>query len=291
MNDPKIAFEMTSIKLLLSDILPIRVLKDPKHDVKRYETILCSIREVGLVEPLMVARQPGVEGKYTLVDGHLRLYALTELGITEAECLVAMEDESYTYNARVSRLAPIQEHKMIVKAVKDGLSPERIASALNLSVRAIDANMKLLDGIHEEAIELLKEKQISPGTLKVLKKVTAVRQIEMAELMVSTNTFTKNYAEALLMGTPKSQLREPETPKAAPGMTAEEVARMEQEMESLHTDFKAVEASYGENMLNLTVARGYIKKLFENAKVARFLKARHQDLCAEFEVLATTELL
>jgi hypothetical protein len=66
---------------------------------------------------------------------------------------------------------------------------------------------------------------------------------------------------------------------------------MEQEMESLHQDFRAVESAYGENMLSLTIARGYVKKLFENLKIVRFLKSRHEDLCGEFEVLAATELL
>ena len=47
-------------------------------------------------------------------------------------------------------------------------------------------------------------------------------------------------------------------------LSAEEIARMEEEMESLEHDLKAVEESYGENMLNLTCARGHVKKLLEN---------------------------
>ena len=49
-------------------------------------------------------------------------------------------------------------------------------------------------------------------------------------------------------------------------------------MESLERDLKAVEESYGENMLNLTLARGYIKKLIDNAKVVRFLNANYPDI-------------
>ncbi len=211
--------------------------------------------------------------------------------MTEAECLISTDDESFTYNARISRLAPIQEHKMILKAVKDGLTPERIAIALNLRVKDIQDSLKLLDGIHDEVADVLKDKQIAPGAIQALKKVTAVRQIEIAELMVSTNTFTKNYVEALLIGTPKHQLLNPHQPKAAKGMSVEEIARLEEEMATLHTDFRAVEATYGDNMLNLTVARSYVKKLLENSKVARFLKTRHAELHAEFEILAAKELM
>jgi len=72
-------------------------------------------------------------------------------------------------------------------------------------------------------------------------------------------------------------------------MTREEIAKMEQEMESLERDLKSVEQSYGENMLNLTCAHGYIKKLIDNAKVVRFLNANHPDIFAEFESIAATE--
>lgn len=45
---------------------------------------------------------------------------------------------------------------------------------------------------------------------------------------------------------------------------------MEHEMESLERDFKPVEESYNENVLHLTLARGHVKKLLENARVVRF---------------------
>ena len=288
MKEPTRGFEMESIVLPLDQILPIRLIQDPENKISRYKAIRSSIQEVGLVEPLIVSRS---KDKFILVDGHLRLHAMKSLGMTEAECLISTDDESFTYNARISRLAPIQEHKMILKAVKDGLTPERIATALNLRVKDIRDSLRLLDGIHEEVADMLKDKQVAPGAIQGLKKVTAVRQIEIAELMVSTNTFTRNYVDALLIGTPKHQLLNPQEPKVAKGMTVEEIARLEEEMESLHMDFKAIETTYGDNMLNLTVARSYVKKLLDNTKVSRFLKTRHEDLFSEFEILAAKELL
>ena len=46
--------------------------------------------------------------------------------MTEADCIIATDDESFTYNARISRLQPIQEHKMIVKAVQNGVKPREL---------------------------------------------------------------------------------------------------------------------------------------------------------------------
>jgi ParB-like chromosome segregation protein Spo0J len=126
MSDMKIGFEMRKIRVPLADILPVRQVKDPQKNIRRYRTIRESIREVGLIEPLVVHPQKGAPGKYLLLDGHLRCVALQELGETEADCIIASDDESFTYNARVNRLNPIAEHKMIMKAVNNGVRPERI---------------------------------------------------------------------------------------------------------------------------------------------------------------------
>jgi ParB-like chromosome segregation protein Spo0J len=267
MNEMKICFEMRKIRLPLENILPIRHVKDPEQRVHRYRAIVASLKEVGLVEPLVVHLQNEVPGKYLLLDGHLRLFALKELGQTSADCIIANDDECFTYNVRVSRLPPIQEHKMIARAVRNGVKPERIAAALNVPVRIIVASIRLLDGVHEEAADLLKDKNISAKAVRLLKRVSAIRQIEIAELMVSANNFSTGYTEALVLGTHKDQLLNPTESKKKAGISPEEIARMEQEMESLERDLKGVEETYGENMLVLTVARGYIKKLLENPKV------------------------
>ena len=93
------------------------------------------------------------------------------------------------------------------------------------------------------------------------------------------------------MGTPADQLIAPEKSKQVKGLSAEEVARMEQEMQSAEHDFKAVEQSYGENVLNLTLAGAYVKKLLLNAKVIRFLSSKHPDIFSEFEAVAALESL
>ncbi len=291
MSEMKIGFEMRRVRIALADILPVRHVKDPQDNIKRYRTIRASIKEVGLIEPLVVYPQNGAPGKYLLLDGHLRHYALKDLGRTEAECIIASDDESFTYNARVNRLNPIAEHKMIMKAVNNGVKPEKIAAALNLSEADVKASMTLLDGINEEAADLLKDKAVSPKAIRLMRKVSGVRQIEIAELMVSAGNYTKGYAEALVLGTPKDQLVNPDEPKQKKGMTREEIGKLEAEMETLERDLKAVERSYGDNMLNLTLARGYVKKLLDKARVVRFLNANHPDIFTEFESLAAAETL
>jgi hypothetical protein len=285
----KIGFELRKIRLALEDILPMRQLKAPEKNIHRYKTIMASIKVVGLVEPLVVYPQKDAPGKYMLKNGHLRYFALKDLGETAADCIIATDDECYTYNARISRLPPIQEHKMIVKAVNSGVSPERLAAALNLPLRVVQASLNLLNGIHADAAELLKDKNISPKAIRLFKQVNGLRQIEMAEMMVQANNFFAGYAEAMVLGTAKHQLVNPDEPKKKAGMSADDIARMESEMESLERGLKAVTDNYRENMFTLQTAHTYIKSLLKNAKVIRYLNANHAEIYAEFETMATAE--
>jgi hypothetical protein len=290
MNKPKIGFGKERIRLPLDKILPVRVIKDPEKSVSRYPSIVSSIREIGVIEPLMVyPQQKGTEGFYLLMDGHLRLHALRELGIAEVDCLVAIEDESFTYNARISRLSPIQEHGMIVKAVKDGVPPERIAAALHKNMKDIKERLNLLNGISKEAVDMLKDKQIGQNTLQILRRVKPLRQIEIAELMVSANNYSRGYSEALLLGTPKDMLVDPGSPRLRTRVSREELARMEMEMETLEREYKVAEDQYSENMLNLTVLLGYVRRLLGNAKIVKFLGTRHAEMLTEFERIAASD--
>lgn len=286
----KVAFEMRKREVDLTRLLPTKVVKNPEN-LKRYRAIVSSMPVIGLIEPLMVFPQGNGSENWLVLDGHLRLQALKQLGKTTAEVIVASEDERFSYNARVNRLPPIQAHKMIVKAVRNGVKPERIAAALFMPINVVSALINLLDGIHAEAAELLKDKQMTPDAIRLLRKVTGLRQIEIAEVMVSANNFTKSYVEALVLGTPRDQMVSPQEGKKKKGMTAEEVARLEREMESQEQDFKSIEASYTENMMSLTLARGYVKRLLENNRIMRHLSGKHPDILKEFEGIAVAEMV
>jgi hypothetical protein len=64
---------------------------------------------------------------------------------------------------------------------------------------------------------------------------------------------------------------------------------MELEMETIERDLKAVEVAYGENMLNLSPARGYIKRLLDNVKVVKFMAGACREILSEFESTVASE--
>ncbi|MFT3783685.1 MAG: plasmid partitioning protein RepB C-terminal domain-containing protein [Nibricoccus sp.] len=290
-NKVRFGFERKAMILPLKQILPIRQIQSNDKWFGKYNSVVASIREIGLVEPLVVFPSRDSRTSYLLLDGHLRLRALLELGMTEALCLVAKEDDAFTYNARVNRIALIQEHKMIMKALAGGASEEAIAKALDVDVAKIIRGKNLLDGLHAEAIQILRDKPVTENALRVMKHVKPLRQIEMAQLMVSGNNYTHAYARALLVGTPTDQLLNPAQRKKVPGQTEEDILRMEKEMEVLEREFRGVQDDYGANTLHLGAVQRYIKRLLDNPKVKRFLQQRYAELLEEFQELAVLDAI
>lgn len=287
----KTAFDLTGVTLPLSAICPIRQVKPSDHAFGKYRAVLASIREVGVIEPLIVHPQKGSRDKYLLLDGHMRLKALLELGHAEAFCLVASDDDAFTYNDKVNRLSLIQEHRMIVRAIERGVTPDQISKALNVDVARVRVGLNLLDGIDPEAVDILKDKPITAAALRLFRKAKAVRQVDMAQLMASANNYTKGYAEALLIGTPADQLVDGQKAKHQHGISPEEVARMEREMEALERDYRLHQDQYGENSLHLNATIRYVRRLLENAKIKRFVGNRYPELLEELEELASLEAL
>lgn len=288
MTNIPLGFSLEPISVPVDKILPSRRTPTGVTTSRKYLQIRTSIQEIGLIEPLSVGPADTKTDQLILLDGHIRLIALQELGYIEVPCLVATDDESYTYNSRINRLSTIQEHHMIRRAIERGVTPERLAKALSVDPRTIERKAALLEGICPEAAELLKDHQFPTDLSRVLRKMKPTRQLECVELMISANTITINYAEALLVATPSSMLVEGKKPKKLSGLTAEQIAKMEREMSNLQERYKMVEQTYGQDVLNLVLAKGYLAKLLENPAIKRFLQQRQPEFLAEFDAIVQT---
>lgn len=142
----RIGFDPRGALLAVASILPLKQLRPSSKSSQKFQQVLSSIREVGIIEPLIVFPQDGKSQMFILLDGHLRLEAAKQLGHPQVRCLIATDDEAYTYNKRVNRIATIQEHVMILGAIKNGVSEDRIARVLNVDVGAIIGSWPPLSG-------------------------------------------------------------------------------------------------------------------------------------------------
>jgi hypothetical protein len=69
-------------------------------------------------------------------------------------------------------------------------------------------------------------------------------------------------------------------------ISAEDILRMEKELEKVNQDHKLAEETLGENMLTLVVAKGYVSRLFSNKAITEYLKRNYKELSAElYEVI------
>jgi hypothetical protein len=282
----KVGFEQASVRIAIADIRPLRLVSSAVRKSPKYAQIAATIREVGIVEPPIVARDRSEAGKYLLLNGHLRIDILKDMGETDVVCLVSTDDEAFTYNKRVNRIATVQEHRMIRKAIERGVSEERIATALNVDISNIKRRRRLLDGICPEVAELLKDKHVAIQTFTELKKMVPLRQIKAAELMVAMNKFTISYAQSLLAATPQELLVEPNKPKCVKGLTDEQIGLMERESVNLEREFRIAEQCYGTDHLDLVLINGYLAALLANAPVVRYLAHHQREILAEFQKLA-----
>ena len=156
MNLPA-AFDGRVLDLALERLLPTRSLPKEIIRLRKYTQIMASMQEVGLIEPLSIMPGDPKTGMHMILDGHVRLRIARDLGWERIACIVARDDEGFTYNRRVNRLATIQEHFMILRALERGVQEAHLARALDVNIGTIRHKRNLLDGICPEVVELLKE--------------------------------------------------------------------------------------------------------------------------------------
>jgi len=287
----KLACDPTVLLVPLDQILPMKIVTKEWKKGRKYLCIAASVKELGIIEPLAIYPQEGTGAKYILLDGHVRLEILREMGESVAPCLVSHDDEAFTYNHKINGLTPIQEHFMLIRAIDNGMSADRIASALGVKIENIRKKANLLDGICTEAVDLLRDKKAPAGALREIRRAKPMRQIEITELMCAARNFSLAYAKCMIAATPDDQLVDPNHSKEAEGLTADDVARMERQMATLGKEFRLIEESHGQNTLDLVVVVGYIRKLLDNARVVRYLSQHFTDLLTEFQKLADSRRL
>lgn len=175
---------------------------------------------------------------------------------------------------------------MIRRAIERGVSEEKIAKALDINPQSVRRKVRMLNGICDETVTILKDKPCPMAVFEILRKMKPLRQVEAAELLVNANNYSVAYASAILAGTPQTQLVEGSKPKRIKGITPEAMARMESELGRLQESITSIQETYGQDHLHLTVVKGYMVKLLGNARVVRYLMQHRPEFLTEFQAIA-----
>jgi hypothetical protein len=280
------AFERQLLRLPLSRLVSNRTISTRTRHSRKYAQIANSIRAVGLIEPLVVARQP--TGDFLIVDGLLRLESLREAGAEEADCLIARDDEAFTYNKRISRLSIVQEHNMILKALARGVPEKQLIESLSISSATLRQKRNLLHGICDEVAEMLKDRHVPIHLFGILRKMRPTRQVDAVRLMIATDKFTVTYANSLLAATSPADLHEGTRDKGLKGLQPRQLRVIERETANLEREYHAAQRAFAQRTLNLVIARGFVARLMANGNVYRYIALHHPDIAAQLPELAPT---
>lgn len=66
---------------------------------------------------------------------------------------------------------------------------------------------------------------------------------------------------------------------------------MESEMNVLEQEYKLAEETYSNDVLYLTLAKGYLSKLLNNNQVVKYLSRHHAEILEQFRLIAELDTL
>ena len=190
-------------------------------DQQQIEELAASIRERGLIQPLVVRK---VDGMYELIAGERRLRAVTSLGQTTVKVVVheATDQEvaelALIENLQRADLTPLEEAEQYrLLQEKFGMKQETIAQHVGKS-RAVVANMVRLLDLAPEVRDMLNQQQITVGHAKVLLQLKDNAMQASAAQRVARGTLTVRQTEQLvrdlLTPAPKVEKPAPALPEA-----------------------------------------------------------------------------
>lgn len=124
---------------------------NPRTDLYDIDELALSIRETGLLQPIVVQRIPGTD-HYQIVAGHRRREACARLGWAKAPCIVRRDmlpDEELVAmlveNGQRAGLDPIEEARALKRLVDVGHRAADVAKRIGKSASHVSNRLLLLE--------------------------------------------------------------------------------------------------------------------------------------------------
>jgi G3E family GTPase len=102
-------------------------------------------------------------------------------------------------------------------------------------------------------------------------------------MMEASGVFSLTTAKAFLATTTKDLLVNPDALKKIDGINQEQLMQMEEEMTHLQKEYQIIEENYSNDVLNLTLAKGYLGSILENARIIKYLSQNNPDILKHFQ--------
>lgn len=177
-------------KIKITQIEPNKTQPRSDFDEEKLEELAASIREYGLLQPIVVKLNKN--GFYTIIAGERRWRASRKAGLKEIPAIIKDVSEqtekeiTLIENIQRENLNSLEEASGIKELIDDfGLTQEEVAKKIGRSRTAVTNILRLLS-LPEEIKTLLKEEKISHGHARALLSLNnEALALELAEKVIA----------------------------------------------------------------------------------------------------------
>ena len=199
--------KITNNKISISSIIPNKYQPRKKFDKNSLEELTASIRERGIIQPIIVRASEDSNDKYELIAGERRWQAAQNAGLHEVPAVILNIDNlkslefAIVENVQRKDLNPIEEAEGYQRLISEfNYDQDKVAKFIGKSRAHISNCIRLLS-LPAKIIEHIINDKISPGHAKILvgldnsellaekiiKKKLSVRQAEALARLVKRN--------------------------------------------------------------------------------------------------------
>ncbi len=212
-NTPDANSGVTELKII--DIEPNKLQPRQKFDEDSLEELAMSIREHGVISPIIVTKSKN--GFFKIVAGERRWRAAKRAALKTIPAIIKDLDElqvqeiALIENLQRQDLNPVEEALGYKKLIDEfSLTQEQIAVKMSKSRSSVANSLRILNLPHD-VVELLKDGKISFGHAKVILSCeNAKKQSEIAKAIVDGDLSVRA-AEQLIKEKPKVNNEKPKT--------------------------------------------------------------------------------
>ena len=166
--------ESNTNKLPLSDIIPNKYQPRKNFEEENLEDLTNSIKERGVIQPIIVRQSSSENTKYEIIAGERRWLAARKAGlhdipvvVTEADDLKSLEF-AIVENVQRHDLNPLEEAQGYKRLIEEfSYDQEKVSKFIGKSRSHITNSLRILT-LPNDVIELIEKKKLTSGHAKIL---------------------------------------------------------------------------------------------------------------------------
>ena len=166
--------EKNTSKVLISDLIRNRYQPRKTFDSENLEELTNSIKERGIIQPIIVRKSEQQKNKFEIIAGERRWLAAQNAGLHEVPVVVTEADDlkslefAIVENVQRHDLNAIEEAQGYQKLINEfSYDQEKVSKFIEKSRSHITNSLRILS-LPEDVLKLVENKQLSAGHAKIL---------------------------------------------------------------------------------------------------------------------------